>query len=86
MQKRKPKALPRKFKHLCTKCKIFYLPDATKISKQGLCPKCRIQKGKCKYITEAGYQCRNDVEVAGYCKEHFMTLTKKELKKRAKEL
>ncbi|HLD12083.1 MAG TPA: hypothetical protein VJB87_00640 [Candidatus Nanoarchaeia archaeon] len=82
----KTKKKPQKFRHLCTKCKIFYLPDETKISRQGLCEKCRIQKGKCKLITEAGYQCRNDIEVAGYCKEHFMGLSVKELKKRAKEL
>ncbi len=84
-KKKKPAKKP-KFKLLCKKCKIFYLPDSSKLSRLGYCENCRFVKGRCKFITEIGYQCENEVEVAGYCTDHFMTLPVRELKKRAKKL
>ncbi|MDO8556494.1 MAG: hypothetical protein Q7R96_04970 [Nanoarchaeota archaeon] len=76
----------RRFKFLCKKCKTFYLPDASKISKLGYCENCRMVKGRCKFITEIGYQCENEPEVTGYCTDHFLTLPIKELRKHAKKL
>ena len=74
-----------KFRVLCKKCKKFYLPDSTKVSRLGYCENCRFVRGKCKHITEFGYQCRNDSQVVGYCMEHFLKRNPKELVKDAKK-
>lgn len=75
-----------KFRVLCKKCKKFYLPDRTKISRLGYCEKCRFVKGRCKFVTEIGYQCENDAEFSGYCMDHFLSMPMGKLKKVAKEL
>jgi len=75
-----------KFKKLCKKCKTFYLPDKTKISRRGYCVNCRVKKGKCKFITEIGYQCENEIHMAGHCTHHFLTLPAKKLKEAGKKL
>lgn len=77
---------PVKYKKLCVKCKKFYIPYNAPASRQGYCTACRISPGKCKAINELGYQCQNEVEFIGYCKQHFMTKPMKELKKEAKKL
>jgi len=74
-----------KFRLLCRQCKKFYLPDNTKLSKLGYCEDCRFVKGRCKIITELGYQCNNERQFFGYCIEHFLTRNTKELVKDAKK-
>jgi hypothetical protein len=75
-----------KFKRLCKKCKKFYLPDGTKVASLGYCEKCRIVPGRCKLILKIGYQCQNAAEMFGYCKEHFLTIPMKDVKKTAEKL
>ena len=75
-----------KFKILCKKCKKYYLPDGTKASRFGYCEKCRIFPGKCKELNESGYQCQEEVEFFGYCKEHFLTVPVSKLKDEARKL
>ena len=75
-----------KFKRLCKKCGKFYLPDGTRVSSFGYCAKCRVIPGRCKFMTEMGYQCQNNPEMFGYCKEHFMTVPVKTLKDEARKL
>ena len=74
-----------KFKLLCKKCKKFYLPDSTKMSKLGYCEDCRFVKGRCKVVTELGYQCHNESQFFGYCINHFLTRSVKALVKDAKK-
>ena len=74
-----------KFRLLCKKCKKFYLPDETKLSRLGYCENCRIIKGMCKVITEFGYQCKNQSQFFGYCIEHFLTRKIKDLVKDVKK-
>ncbi|MBS3156044.1 hypothetical protein J4413_02305 [Candidatus Woesearchaeota archaeon] len=75
-----------KYKKLCTKCKKYYTPYNSPISRQGVCRDCRISKSKCGAINELGYQCQNEIEFFGYCKEHFLKKPLKELKKEAAKL
>jgi hypothetical protein len=77
--------MKQKFRLLCKKCKKFYLPDDTKISKFGYCEECRFVKERCKVITQLGYQCQNERKFAGYCMEHFLTRKTKDLIKDAKK-
>lgn len=79
------KAKP-KFRLLCKKCKKFYLPDGTKISRFGYCENCRFIPGRCKFVTEMGYQCENQSESFGYCMDHFLKLPKAKVKELAKKL
>jgi len=74
-----------KFKRLCKKCGKFYLPDGTKIASLGYCENCRVVPGRCKFITEIGYQCQNESEVQGYCTDHFLKADMKKLKAEAKK-
>ena len=74
-----------KFRLLCKKCKKFYLPDKSKLSKFGYCENFRFVKGRCKVITELGYQCQNESQFFGYCINHFLTRSLKDLVKDAKK-
>ena len=74
-----------KFRLLCKKCKTFYLPDKTKLSRLNYCENCRTIKGRCKVTTEFGYQCKINSQVFGYCMEHFLTRSIKNLVKDAKK-
>ncbi|AJF62279.1 MAG: hypothetical protein QT11_C0001G0122 [archaeon GW2011_AR20] len=74
-----------RFRILCKKCKNFYLPDKSKLSKLGYCENCRLVKGRCKVITELGYQCQNESQFFGYCISHFLTRSIKDLIKDAKK-
>ena len=55
-----------KYKKLCTKCKKYYTPYNSPISRQGVCRDCRISKSKCGAINELGYQCQNEIEFFGW--------------------
>mgnify|MGYP001572433728 FL=1 len=77
--------MKQKFRLLCKKCKKFYLPDSTKLSKMGYCEDCRFVKGRCKIINELGYQCQNESQFSGYCIEHFLKRSSKDLVKDAKK-
>ncbi|MBS3134224.1 hypothetical protein J4214_03255 [Candidatus Woesearchaeota archaeon] len=73
-----------KFKKLCIRCKKYYLPDKSKYSAHGYCTSCRFVYGRCKFLTEFGYQCQNKSEAAGFCMEHFLNMPIKELIKKVK--
>ncbi|MAG47436.1 hypothetical protein CL617_02425 [archaeon] len=73
-----------RFKKLCVKCKKFYLPDKSKYSSIGYCKNCRNVYGRCKFVTELGYQCQNKSEAGGFCTEHFLKLPIKKIIKTIK--
>ncbi len=74
-----------KFRLLCKKCKKFYLPDETKISRLNYCENCRFVRGRCKIVTQFGYQCKNESQFSGYCMEHFLKRDTKDLVKDTKK-
>ncbi len=72
-----------KYKKMCNKCKKYFWPN--ELSRIGYCRDCMIVRGKCKAITEKGYQCINDAEFSGYCLHHFLTEPMKDLIKSVKK-
>ena len=75
-----------KYKILCKKCKKYFMPEKSRRSNFDYCKECSFIPGKCKYITEIGYQCSNDADFFGYCIEHFLTVPIKTLTDKIKKL
>ncbi|MBI2110014.1 hypothetical protein HYT58_02480, partial [Candidatus Woesearchaeota archaeon] len=61
-----------RYKKLCVKCKNYFLPDSSKQARWGYCSNCRIIPGRCKALTETGYQCSEKPTFFGFCLTHFM--------------
>lgn len=77
---------PSKYKIRCKKCGGFYLPYKSAQSRFGICQECRLDTGKCKALTQTGYQCDEKVEVMGFCMWHFLHEPMKVLVREVKKL
>ena len=74
------------YKKLCKKCKKYFVPYKGPHSRYGICLECRVDSGKCKAITETGYQCESKAEIFGYCNWHFLNEPIKKLIKDVKKI
>lgn len=75
-----------KYKIRCKKCGVFFLPYKSAQSRFGICNECRMDTGRCRALTETGYQCNEKAEVMGYCMWHFLHEPMKTLVKEVKKL
>ena len=75
-----------KYKIRCKKCGTFFLPYKGAQSKMSICTERRLDSGRCKALTETGYQCIEKAEVMGHCMWHFLHEPMKELVKEVKKL
>ena len=75
-----------KYKTRCKKCGTYFLPYKGAQSRFGICQECRLDTGKCKALTQTGYQCGDKAEVMGFCMWHFLHEPMKELVKEVKKL